>query len=636
MEKGSINLKTIYQDQRVAEEFCNFRCDYCEGFCPSGYSLNKDTNGNLKVPGEWYNKINMLPEQVRKYFEQSRKMENFYNLALDVMDKTKKVLYADILKISGGEVTTNKQLLNFIKKIHNNYLYIQILTNGFNLTENEIKEYKKMRNVNFQISIDGATAESNYAKSHSAQITEKVLSNIEYMIKENIGVEINCVLTKYNTDKLLEFLERFKNANNFIIVPRPVRGEPKEILNFSKEQVLIFEKLMKENYEKYSRILPPKAYIERLIDIMKQDKRSTSCYIPFFVQSIDGYGNFEECPIGLITESNKNIFEPQNNNNFYIKHKVFEESNSCKNCTNQYEMFNLYVEGKITREELKKIPSLNSDKIIEHIDNIKEDIIKCEMEKVLEKIYNIKVEKIEKNEQSIDGNVYIVYCKHEKYVIKLYKEIEHTEAMVKLHKRLELSDLKIPRIIFNKNEKGYEQLLDANYMVVYSFLKGEQIGWNPKNGKLDNNIVIAIAKELRKFHKNTYKNEFNLPKVPFKNDNKRQSALHFDLTRSNIFVCDNKIGFIDFDDAKYGDSVCDIAILIANLFFSKTRGVDLNGMQTFINEYYCNEMDLKNEEIPLIKEYALRWINYILDGNDFDTSTTESFEIRKKLINENL
>ena len=30
-----------------------------------------------------------------------------------------------------------------------------------------------------------------------------------------------------------------------------------------------------------------------------------------------------------------------------------------------------------------------------------------------------------------------------------------------------------------------------------------------------------------------------------------------------------KISFIDFDDAKYGPSVCDVAIAISNLFFSK-------------------------------------------------------------------
>ena len=59
-------------------------------------------------------------------------------------------------------------------------------------------------------------------------------------------------------------------------------------------------------------------------------------------------------------------------------------------------------------------------------------------------------------------------------------------------------------------------------------------------------------------------------------------------------------------------------------------------MQQFIDEYYADDIDLKNEEVPLIKEYALCWINYILAGNEFDTSTTESFEIRERLINENL
>lgn len=124
--------------------------------------------------------------------------------------------------------------------------------------------------------------------------------------------------------------------------------------------------------------------------------------------------------------------------------------------------------------------------------------------------------------------------------------------------------------------------------------------------------------------------------MPFENNSKNQSVLHFDLTRNNIFICNNQIGFIDFDDAKYGDSLCDIAILIANLFFSKTRGVDLQGMKKFLDEYYCNEKPLKDDDVLLIKEYALRWINYILDGNEFDTSTTESFKEKYRLIKENL
>ena len=630
--------KVIYQDQRVAEEFCNFRCDYCEGFCPSGYSLIKDKNSNLNVPKEWYEKINLLPIEAKKYFENGSKMENFYSLCLNILEKTSVILQADILKISGGEITTNENLVNFIKKIHKNYPSIQILTNGFNIKEEEIKEYRKMGNISFQISIDGVTADSNYAKSHNAKITEKVIENIEIMIREELGVEINCVLTKYNTDKFLEFLERFKDANNLIIVPRPVRGKPKEILNFSKKQVELFEVIINDNFDKYSKILPPKEYFSRLIEIMRMDRRNTECYIPFYVESIDSYGNIEECPIGLITESNYNVFEKQKDDNVVIKKHIFRDNSLCQNCTNQYEMFNLYVEGKITREELKKMPSLNSDKILTHIDEIKEEIVQKELSRVLKEIYDLDIKKIIKSDQSTDNNVYKIYCNQKKYIVKIYNNIAHTESMVNLHNKLIMSKINIPKIIQTKDKENYTKILEGYYVVVYSFINGKQIGWNEQTGKLDKETIISIAKELRKIHKLTSNNnEFNLPMLPFENNNIRKSVLHFDLTRNNIFKnSKNGISIIDFDDAKYGDSICDIAILIANLFFSKTRGVDLDGMKEFINQYYIDEIDLKNKEESLIKKYALEWIKYILDGNEFDTSTTESFEIRYKLINENL
>lgn len=638
MEDQTIKSKTIYQDQRVAEEFCNFRCEYCEGFCPSGYTLMKDEDDNLRVPKEWYEKINQLPIEVQEYFKTGSKMKNFYGLCFKILEKTRKILYADILKISGGEITTNENLVDFINEIHRNYLSIQILTNGFNISEKDIKKYKKMRNISFQISIDGVTKESNYAKSHNVNITEKVLQNIDNMIKEGLGIEINCVLTKYNTDKFLEFLERFKDADNFIIIPRPVRGKPKESLTFSKEQVEVFENVINDNFDKYSKILPPREYFKRLVEIMKNDKRNTECYIPFFVESIDSYGNVEECPIGLVTKSNYNIFEKQQNNNGIGTKYVFRNNKLCQNCTNQYEMFNLYVEGKITKEELKKMPSLNSDKIINNIDKIKNEIIKDELNRVLIEKYNLDIKKIVKNNQSTDNNVYEIYCEQEKYVVKLYDNIEHTESITRLHNKLAMSKINIPKIIFTIDKENYTKVLGENYIVVYSFIEGKQIGWDTKTGKLDKATIITVAKELREIHEITNgDNEFNLPVLPFENNNTRKSVLHFDLTRNNIFKESNKkISIIDFDDAKYGDSICDIAILIANLFFSKTRGVDLEGMEEFINQYYANDIILKDKEKPLIKKYALEWIKYILDGNEFDTSTTESFEVRYKLINENL
>ena len=153
MKDDIVKSRTIYQDQRVAEEFCNFRCDYCGGFYPTEYSLKKDKKGNLSVPEEWIKKIDLLPEEAKQYFENGSKMENFYKLCFAILERTKDFLSADILKISGGEITTNENLIDFIRKIHKNYLSVQILSNGFNIEDKDIKEYKKIRNISFQISL---------------------------------------------------------------------------------------------------------------------------------------------------------------------------------------------------------------------------------------------------------------------------------------------------------------------------------------------------------------------------------------------------------------------------------------------------------------------------------------------------
>lgn len=58
-----------------------------------------------------------------------------------------------------------------------------------------------------------------------------------------------------------------------MIVPRPVRGEPRSILDFNEQQILEFERCIIDNYNKYNNILPPLPYFERLINIMKTGKK---------------------------------------------------------------------------------------------------------------------------------------------------------------------------------------------------------------------------------------------------------------------------------------------------------------------------------------------------------------------------
>jgi len=623
--------EVIYQDQRVAEEFCNFKCDYCEGFCPSEYNLATDKNGNLKFPEQWYSNMNNYTEKITKYFDQKRNLDSFYKLFLDALEKTKEVLNTDILKVSGGEITLNRNLIEYVKKIHNNYSKIQILTNGFLLSKDVINECKKLENICFQVSIDGIDYKSNYTKSHFENVTNRVIENIDYMVECGLGVEINCVLTKYNIDYFEKFLQKYKNADNFIIIPRPVRGLPKEVLNFDKIQIEKFEKMINYNYNQYKDIIPSRKYFKRLINIMKNDIRAYKCYIPYFVQSIDGYGNFEDCPIGLITDTKFNVLE---DNNCQINKKIFDNPKLCKNCTNQYEMFNLYVEDKIDENDLKKIPSLNSNIIIAHIQKIKKEIVMEELKKILAQNYKIETDSIEKNEDSTDGNVYMV---KDKFVVKIYDDLNHVKSMIKIHNLLDANKISAPKVIINKLGNGYSELLDNKYIVVYTFIKGNPIEWDKNTRRLNEDIIKSIANILKKIHNVTRNIELPLQRVKFDQSNENCSLLHFDLTKNNIFINNKKeITIIDFDDAKYGNSICDIAIFIANLFFSKTRGVDLVGMKVFLNEYYNNDEKIISSKITEIKKYAINWIDYILNGNEFDTSTTESFEIRRKLIQEYL
>lgn len=241
--------------------------------------------------------------------------------------------------------------------------------------------------------------------------------------------------------------------------------------------------------------------------------------------------------------------------------------------------------------------------------------------------YDINISEIIKNEESTDGNVYLLKGNN-KYIMKIYDDLKHTKLMINIHNKL--NNLYIPRIIYTKDNNSYLEY-NNKYIVIYSFLEGIQIC------EMDfTNLIPAIAKEVRKMHDLINNNELGMIELPFtiSNNLNRYSILHFDLTKHNIFYNEDKIGFIDFDDVKYGPSICEISIIISLLFLSKKRGVNKEGIDLFIDAYYGSDIELKNMELPYLKEYALKWVDYILDNNNFDTSLKESFEIKKKLIME--
>ena len=148
-------------------------------------------------------------------------------------------------------------------------------------------------------------------------------------------------------------------------------------------------------------------------------------------------------------------------------------------------------------------------------------------------------------------------------------------------------------------------------------------------------VIYKIAMELRRMH-DLLTTNIGFSEINFDINLQRKSVLHFDLTKDNILYNDEDIAFIDFDDAKYGESVIDVSILIALFFVSSKTGVNLEGIRYFVDSYYGDDVDLKTKETCFIKKCALKWIDYTLENNEFESSLIENFELKKKLIKEYL
>lgn len=377
--------KFVFNDQRILDEFCNSRCKYCSGFYPSEFSLTFNGDQTLKMPDCWKTKI-LNSKELSERIPLSPKINDFFTLGKEVLRKTNKTMDYKILKLSGGEIFLYSDLVDFIKSIHKDYTAIQLLTNAVSVTPEKIKQLARLGNVYFQISLDGIDGDTNFARNSSDLVVKRILQNITCILESGMGLEINCVLTKYNTGSFKKILEYFKDCKKLVIVPRPVRGGPRSILDFNKKQICDFKKIVVDEYDSYENILPPKKYIERLIAVMESGHKDLSCYVPFYVIGSDNYGNINTCTrtddlplVGNVFTDSVKISKTFKNHKNYNPDSRPEP---CSYCITQYEMLNLYTEGLIDKEDMQKIPSFRIPGVMERVDEIKKNLIDSGLIKV--------------------------------------------------------------------------------------------------------------------------------------------------------------------------------------------------------------------------------------------------------------
>lgn len=384
----------IFIDYMVYNEFCNSACRYCRGYFKDGIRFIRNDN-QVKMPDSWNSEI---PKLVGGRLSPNPEIDQILNLIKETESRLSQYINAPIIKLSGGELFIIEEIIDVIEYFSSKYPIVQILTNGTLLNDRLLDRIIALPNVHVQISLDHYIKEYNQARYFNDKMLSSALHAIERLSQYNIPLEINCVLTKYNTDKLYEFIGYLHGLGNenLRIFPRPVRDKPREILYPSMEQIKTIEKIISD-YDKLSAVLPPIQYFHRLYRLMLGELRRT-CKIPFGVISAYYIGDVTACPLIYKSPLDSvdsydqnftedlptmgNIYQPQVKKIFDIvqdgepyKKMLHEESDYCRECFNQYEIINLYIDGEISKDELRTIPIYSNEAVFNAIEKVKEKIL---------------------------------------------------------------------------------------------------------------------------------------------------------------------------------------------------------------------------------------------------------------------
>ncbi len=348
-------------DLLLLEEYCNLKCDYCEGFYPTEFEF-KPKQEKLDMPDSWKMYRRDTPTIADK-IPLNPSVTDFFSLGLQTLKKVDERFTYPVLKMSGGEVFLNRRFTDFVEAIAEDYQTIQILTNGLGIAERDVERFAEMGNIVFQMSVDGHTLRTNYARARTQKPLDMILQTIDLMQKKEIGVEINCVLTKHNTAEFGDFTEYFSKYDDVLLLPRPVRGPPRSVLEATPEQIRAFADF-REKYDKHKHVLPPIAYFDRVISVLEKGNRSWDCWVPFFVLGVNNYGEIATCTCGGGLPTVGQVFEDDEKPFNIIKELEQYDPKSrldpCSDCITQYEIFDLFMEDKITDDDLLRFPSLRS------------------------------------------------------------------------------------------------------------------------------------------------------------------------------------------------------------------------------------------------------------------------------------
>lgn len=341
----------------VEFELCNLRCKYCWL-----------TLGNL----ETFRKGDKI---------MSRKKGQAIQFDYSVSDLSQNIRHileksdSYILKVSGGEIFLLPEIIDELVLASSKFDKILLVSNGTVMKQRDLEKLDPMKFC-FQISLDGHTSEANILRyKEVTQNYERVLRTITILYEQNFLFEISCVLTDYNIDYLIGFCEYFaRNFPGVTIIPFPVRFSDYH-LSSSKENISILSHV-KDSFPVGT--IPPKGYMEALIETVKGQKNNI-CFLPVIGLYGCEDGSSPLCPCGII-DNHQNIFEresilPPSLEHPSVKKVLNKEESKCLSCFTHFDMINLFIEGRISSEEMQRAGIFQNSDLLSHLERYKYYVI---------------------------------------------------------------------------------------------------------------------------------------------------------------------------------------------------------------------------------------------------------------------